>query len=328
MNIDTLKKLIEAHSTPGDEEEVAEILKNCWKKNELQINQLGKFAIFAERGASTRQKGTGGANTNKKVPTVLICAHMDSPGYIVETIGDEKLTLVTLGGASFEEEKTEITIKTNQGKYNAEIISPEEKVFEASPGSMGVQPGDRACFTPNITIEDDMITAPFLDNRLGCFILTELASDSDLMNRKDLRVVLGATASEEMGGFGAPVLAEHLKPDYVIVLDATYTSEKQRIVFGNGPVLTLSDNSVLMSPKERDEFAELFKSKDVPYQFEVYNYSGTDARAFPHSGLNADVKALLVPTENNHHRNEKAALKDIDNTIKGVKVLAESFKFS
>ena len=316
MKIEILKNLIKAHSTPGDEEEVASLLENHWKENGLQITGLGKFAIFAE--------GARGASPHENKPTVLVCAHMDSPGYIVETVGEDKLSLVTLGGASFEKDKTEITIKTNQGKYNATLTSPEEKCYEATPVFMGVQPGDRACFVPHIKIEDDIITAPFLDDRLGCFILTELAEDNDFMNSDDIRIVLGATASEEMGGFGSPVLAEHVKPDYVIVLDATYASEKQGITLGGGPVLTLSDNSVLLSPKERDEFAEMFKSAGIPYQFEVYNYSGTDARAFPHAGLTAPVKALLTPTENNHHENEKAALIDIENTIKGVKLLVES----
>lgn len=315
MKIEILKKLIEAHSTPGDEGEVTALLKSCWQENGLKVTELGKYAIFAE-----------GERVPANVPTILVCAHMDSPGYIVETVEEDKLNLVTLGGASFEEEEAEVVVKTNQGKYNATLISPEERCFEASPVSEGVQPGDRACFAPNIEVEDNMIESPFLDNRLGCFLITELAKDHKFMNNEEFRVVLGATASEEMGGFGAPVLAHHVKPDYVIVLDATYTSEEQGISLGGGPVLTLSDNSVLLSPQERDEFAEMFKSAGIPYQFEVYNYSGTDSRAFPHAGLAAPVRSLLIPTENNHHRNEKAALIDIENTIDGVKLLARSMR--
>ncbi len=309
MKIDILKKLIEAHSTPGDEGEVASILKKCWEENGLQVTKLGKFAIFAE-----------GGNSSLNLPTVLVCAHMDSPGYIVETVGEYKLSLVTLGGTSFEEENAEIVIKTNRGKYNATITSTEDDCYEATPVFMGVQPGDRACFAQHIQVEDDIIEAPFLDNRLGCFVLSMLAEDQDFMNSEGLRIVLGATASEEVGGFGAPVLANHIKPDYVIVLDATYASEKQGITLGGGPVLTLSDNSVLLSPKERDNFSELFTSAGIPYQFEVYNYSGTDARAFPAAGLSAPVNALLIPSENNHHKNEKAALIDIKNTIKCVRL--------
>ncbi len=79
MKIETLKKLIAAHSTPGDEGEVSALLKDCWQDNGLQVSELGKYAIFAE-----------GARSTKKVPTILVCAHMDSPGYIVETVGKEK----------------------------------------------------------------------------------------------------------------------------------------------------------------------------------------------------------------------------------------------
>jgi putative aminopeptidase FrvX len=46
-------------------------------------------------------------------------------------------------------------------------------------------------------------------------------------------------------------------------------------------------------------------------QTEVYNYSGTDARAFPHQGLPAPVYALLLPTRGNHTPTETAHVADL-----------------
>ena len=313
-NVNTLKKLIQAHSTPMDESEVVDVLKHSWSESKLEITELGKYAIFAEYPN----------HWNGENPTVLICAHMDSPGFIVESIGKECITLVALGGAAFEEDQININLKTDSGKYTVCVTKQEERGYVLGDIPPDVQVGDRACFLPEITMDENFITAPFLDNRLGCFILTLLGEDSSFMKSDSVNVVLGATASEEMGGFGAPVLAEHLQPDYVIVLDATYTSEKQGITLGGGGVLTLSDNSVILSPKERNYFAALFNKSEIPYQFEVYNYSGTDAKSFPAVGLSAPVRALLIPTENNHHYNEKAALIDIIHTLRGVKLLTRN----
>jgi len=123
-------------------------------------------------------------------------------------------------------------------------------------------------------------------------------------------VVLGATAAEEFGGFGATVLARAIEPDLVICLDATYESPEQRVLLGKGPVLTLSDASVLISPAMRDLVLEWFHRRGLLLQTEVYNVSGTDARAFPKVGLPAPVLALLIATRGNHSPAEVANLAD------------------
>jgi putative aminopeptidase FrvX len=298
-----------------DEGEVDDILTASWTRNALDLPKLGKYAIFAENSETW----------NGDLPTVLICAHMDSPGYIVESIGQSGITFVTLGGAAFEEDEIDLVLKTGSGKFTIPVCKVEDGGYESFHVPPGVKVGDRACFVPEVKIEDGIIEAPFLDNRLGCFILTLLAEKYDFMRSDNVNIVLGATSSEEMGGFGAPVLAEYLQPDFVIVLDATYASKKQNITLGGGGVLTLSDNSVILSPAERDDFAAIFSDAEIPYQFEVYNYSGTDAKAFPLVGGNATVRAFLIATENNHHFNERAALIDIENTTAGIKLMVNHY---
>ena len=115
-----------------------------------------------------------------------------------------------------------------------------------------------------------------------------------------------------------------LKPDAVIVLDATYANKKQGIELSKGGVITVSDKSVILSPSERNNISDIFRKSSIPIQFEVYNYSGTDAKSFPMAGLDANVIALLVPTKNNHSPNEICSSYDIKNTIDGVKLLAKS----
>ena len=138
--------------------------------------------------------------------------------------------------------------------------------------------------------------------------------------------MLGATACEELGGFGAPVLARHVQPDLVIVLDATYAAPEQNVQLGNGPVLTLSDASVLLSPARRDQVAKLLSDADVPLQTEVYNFSGTDARAFPHQGLACPILPLLLATTGNHSPRETADLRDANQLIQTIELLARHFQ--
>ena len=107
-------------------------------------------------------------------------------------------------------------------------------------------------------------------------------------------------ASEEFGGYGAAVLARQVQPDLTVVLDATYTAPSQGVRMGGGPVLTLADASVLISPARRDRLQTCFHDHGLPLQTEVYNVGGTDARAFPLQGLPAPVLPLLIATTGNH----------------------------
>ena len=135
--------------------------------------------------------------------------------------------------------------------------------------------------------------------------------------------MLGATAAEETGGFGARVLAEKVRPDLAVVLDTTYASEEQDVRLGSGPVLTLSDASVLLSPALRDRVLGLMAEARVPLQTEVYNFSGTDARAFPQQGLSCPVLPVLVPTLGNHSPCETADQRDLDAWLAAVRAIAE-----
>jgi len=194
-------------------------------------------------------------------------------------------------------------------------------IYSVDVSADGIIHGDRACFAADPDIgQDGMIASPFLDNRLGCWLLCELAKSLPL-KESVWHVVLGATACEEIGGFGAPVLATEVRPDLVICLDATYEDEEQNVLVGNGPVLTLSDASVIISPDERDAFLEFFAREKIPLQTEVYNYSGTDSRAFPHAGLATPVYALLLPTRGNHTPREEGSVKDAENLLHGLEAL-------
>ena len=124
-----------------------------------------------------------------------------------------------------------------------------------------------------------------------------------------------------MGQYGARVLAEAVRPDLVVCVDATYEDGRQGVVLGGGPVLTLSDASVLLGCRQRDRAIAFCQSLHLPLQTEVYNYSGTDARAFPHAGLPACVYPLLLPTEGNHTASETANLADAAALVHLLRIL-------
>ena len=318
LHLPTLFNLISLHSTAGDETDVNKFLTDSFETEGLQVSQHGPYAMSATMGIPQAEK-----------PTILVCAHMDSPGFIVESIMVTKVSLVPIGGVHFEGEKADGVLKTIDGLKPVLITkdtSGEEIIYSCERiGS--VQAGDRVCYHANPQMnEEGKIMAPFLDNRVGCFMLVELAKKYKDSKNLPFNLVLGATGTEEFGGFGATVLANQIQPDYVICLDATYTDKAQKIELGQGPVITLSDRSVILSMAQRQNLQNMFYDFGIYVQYEVYNYSGTDARAFPAMGLIAPVIALLLPTTGNHEPIEVCDFADLDEMFKAIVVMVERSK--
>ncbi len=303
---DILQNLVACHSTPGDEDDVAKLLLDQWSQAGWTLQGHGRYAISA-----TSPKW------HDDWLTVMICAHMDSPGFIVQSVNADRIVAVTLGGISAETaEGAAVTVKTATGTVPAQVWAMPER-----PSSFQVicqhpiSRSDRICFTPTFKEMHGDVTAPFLDNRLGCHHLVMLAKAFSSMASvgcpQAVNIILAATAQEEFTGFGAAVLAKACTADLVICLDATYADEEQGVLLGNGPVVTISDKSVVLGPKQAECLQKLCQHWGLPLQTEIYNYSGTDARAFPQQGCDAPVYPILLPTTGNHSPMETAQLCDI-----------------
>ncbi len=332
LQVDKLLELLACHATPGDEGEVRACLERAWRAAGWSVRRLGDYAVTATPPTPAR-----------RAATLLICAHMDAPGFAVDRLPPSSglrparrgvWGLTTLGGASLAGADAAGVLKCAAGRlpvtirkgaaHDSQDSSLTCRAAAGAPSAMldAVRHGDRVCFASRPSLSGHRVCAPALDNRLGCWLLAELPRLAASW-RCRWRLVLGATACEELGGFGAPVLARAVQPDMAVVLDATYEAPAQQVRLGGGPVLTLSDASAILSPARRDAVAACFAAAGVPLQTEVYNYSGTDARAFPHQGLAAPVLPLLLATRGNHTPRETADLRDAETLASGLRELVE-----
>lgn len=320
-----LRILVDCHGTPGDEDEVARVLRSVWSAAGWRLQTHGRYAISAQLPG----RGVSG-------PTLLVCAHMDSPGFTVQSIHADRCGVIALGQPRIEGPSAEVVLKTQSAVTSRPVDGsdrPGQGVSDRSwvvlqksrskgaeapywiPSLEGIQAGDRLCFHGTARIDSDgTVRAPFLDNRFGCAVLCELARRWS-RRPPPFRVVLGATAGEELGSIGAPVLANAVRPDAVVCIDATYESCAQEVILGGGPVLTLSDASVVLGCRQRDHALAFAERAGVSLQTEVYNVSGTDSRSFPAIGLEAPVYALLLPTRDNHCAVETGHLDDARHVV-------------
>ncbi len=300
--LDTLKTFCALHATPGDEAVVFAELERRWRAQRLDIRRLGPYAILGEPGE------------RKKSDTLLLLAHADSPGFIVSAVrSPTELEVLALGGIAPEGGES-LLLKTPGRPRPATLQPPGEAwtrrqplIARLSEPYDGARKGDRLCWAPHWEAADGLVVSPFLDDRAAC-ALVALWHERFAALLPEFNVLVAATAMEEVNGFGADVLARHVRADAVLALDVTYENAAQGVALGQGPVVTLSDASCLLSPALRDRLL----AGGVPLQTEVYNYSGTDARAFPKAGAAMPVVPLLLPTRGNHSPRETLAVADLD----------------
>ncbi|RME02325.1 MAG: M28 family peptidase [Planctomycetota bacterium] len=317
-----LQSLVQICSVPGNELELRDLL----------IQQLKPFGKIHKTNWTDFYCTLG--NAPKNTPSVVITAHMDSPGFIVQEINDDgSIQLIALGGLNPTHlHLRPIRLKTEKKSYPGLLLKEGENngihtrykgIFgfqsRQEAAKKGVKKGDSACFdNPYLQLLHHYILSPHLDNRLGCYLLLRLAKQ--LANHSlPFQLHLAATSCEEMGGRGAKIIAQQLQPTVAICLDATY--EEGSVKMGNGPVITLSDHSVLLHPKIRSQLEKIAQKKKIPLQFEVYNYAGTDAGAFKDAGNGCITICPLIATRFNHSPYEMMNLKDFDYTEKFVLAL-------
>lgn len=322
-----LRELVRISSVPGNEGEMRDFL-------------IGEFSPYGE---ITKTRWTGfycSLSQEASLPDVVVTAHMDSPGFIVKNILETgEILLISLGGLDPKKmDLRQVRIQTSTGKSFIGVLHlsgkpdgpySEYRAFFGFSSAKearkkGVEIGDRATFdSPLMELEGDTISSPHLDNRVGCYLMVEIAKK---IHREKLPYNLHfvATSCEEMGGRGARIMANMIKPSVALCLDVTYDEEP--VEMGKGLVLTLSDRSVLLSTDHRDHLLKISQKNKIPLQLEVYNYAGTDAEGFRDVGKGCITLPLLVATRNNHSPFEIMNLKDLDYGVKYCVALLKDLK--
>ncbi|GHK07859.1 hypothetical protein ECZU01_18370 [Escherichia coli] len=119
----------------------------------------------------------------------------------------------------------------------------------------GIRPGDRVTFDTTFQVlPHQRVMGKAFDDRLGCYLLVTLLRelhDAEL----PAEVWLVASSSEEVGLRGGQTATRAVSPDVAIVLDTAcwaknfdYGAANHRQI-GNGPMLVLSDKSLIAPPK-------------------------------------------------------------------------------
>lgn len=321
-----IKRLTQSFGVSGNEEEIRETIINEIKNDiqEIRVDTLGNLI------ATKPGKG-------KKI---MVAAHLDEIG-VMATYIDEKgfirfsniggvSAFVSLGqkvkfkngtvGAVFYEDKLEDMKNLKLSKMYIDIGAKDKKEAEKL-----VRIGDVACFVGDAVRQGDMVISKAIDDRSGCAVLIEAIKR---LPQTDNEIYFVFTVQEELGLRGAKTAAYQLKPDIAIAVDVTDTGDTpeanlMEVKCGGGPAIKIKDRSVICHPEVKKLLEESARNINIPYQFEVLEYGGSDPGAIHISAGGVPSGAISIPCRYIHSPVEAASLEDIENA---VKLLIEAIK--
>ena len=325
--LELIQTLNAAHGPSGDEGGIRERLAELARPlaDEISTDTMGNLIV--------RKLGSG--------PRVMLCAHMDSIGFIVTHVEENGFLRVgRLGGIS-PKEAAYTPVRFAGGVRG--VIVPEEKADfgklkldecyvdigakDRETALKAVAVGDTLIYDSPCFTNQGKVVSPYLDNRISCAILLKVLEEMELCPN-DLYVVF--TVQEEVGLRGAKPAAWAVDPDYAVVVDVTDVddtpgSEKCGTVrLGKGPAIKIMDSSVICHPDMIQKLESQAKALDMPTQRDIMRAGGTDAGVMHTTRIGVRTGGVSVPCRYIHTSVEMADLKDAQDCVKLLTAFVQS----
>lgn len=286
-------------------------------------------------------------DTSADVMTVMLEAHADEIGMVVQYISDDGFVYLNkLGGSDSTIARAKrvfihgkdgkvsgVTGNTAihlQTKKNGGGKEPSWKDIYVDIGATSkeealeaIQIGDPVTYADDLEyLNDDIISARALDNRIGGFAIAQAMKKIN-ENKKNLAVNVIALNSvqEEVGGFGARMMSYRHMPDAAIVTDVTHATdspgieqkEHGQVKLGSGPTV---QHGGANHPKLVELIEQAAKDHEIKIQHEATSVrTGTDTDSIFYQRTGIPSALVSVPIRYMHSPVETASLKDLQQLI-------------
>ncbi len=313
--MELLKKYVSVPGASGCEKNICEAIKSEIKNyvDEIYTDALGNLIAH--------KKGNG-----KKI---MFAAHMDEIGVVVTFIDDNGFLRFSNVGGLYTKELLGRRVIFENGLTGVIYTEKENKNLQISKmyidvgmsnkeeAEQKIKIGDTAVFEGSFHENNGRIISKSLDNRAGCFVLTEAAK----LVKTDNDLYFVFTAQEEVGLRGARTAAFSIVPDLAVAIDVTDTGdtpncEEMAVKLGGGACIKVMDRSVICDSEIRTALIELAKKNGIPYQLEIMTEGGTDAGVIHLTKEGVKTGGISIPTRYIHSPSEVADVKDIEACIK------------
>jgi putative aminopeptidase FrvX len=347
--LDLMLKLDAARGISGYEEEVAELMhaELAPLSDEQTHDPLGNH-YFTRRGA-------------EGAPVLMLCAHMDELGFLVQHIEDEGFVRLAGVGGHDDRMLTDQVLEV-QGAHGlvtgvvgtkpAHVVTAEERArsiplhemfldlgtsSREESEALGVRVGDSVTFarTGMALNGTRVFTGKAVDDRAGCAVMIETMRR--LAEREIAATVVAvASVQEEVGLRGAGPAAFRVQPDVAIALDVTLAGDTPATEFrqlpirlGGGPAIKYFDwapPSMIGSAVPRRltrRLEEAAERAQVPFQREVLLGGATDAGSIALAGAGTLAGCVSIPSRHIHSAVGVVHLGDMEQCVDLLLAFAE-----
>ncbi|MEL4304280.1 M42 family metallopeptidase [Methanococcoides sp. LMO-2] len=326
-----LEKLSNAHGISGYENNIKDIMEEEIKPyvDEARTDKMGNLI--------TTKKGEG--------PAIMLAAHMDEIGLMVQYIDDNGfLRFVKIGGW-FDQtlHSQRVVVHGSNGPITGVIGSKPPHVMKEEDRkrpvkaedmfidigakdkedaiNMGVDVGTAISLDRDYApLANGLVTCKAFDNRAGVAMLIDAMKQLSENHVKATVHAVG-TVQEEVGLKGARTSAFGLNPDVAIAVDVTFPGDHPGIdkkdsalEMGKGAVITVVDASGRGLIADRNVvkwLKETAEENDIPYQLNVGGGGTTDATAIHLTREGIPSSTISVPTRYIHSPVEVLSLEDL-----------------
>lgn len=275
-------------------------------------------------------------------PKVMLSAHMDSIGFLVKHIDDEGFVWPSpVGGFDARTLTVQRVLVAGRRDYVGlmywktkpiHVLTAEEKkkslslediyidlMIPADEVKENISVADPITLHRTPLINDYAVSAPYLDDRLGVYVLLKTLERAR-KTRAEIHAVV--SVQEEVGLRGARTSAYGAEPDIGVALDITLATDTPGVAVGDrvsglgkGVAITVMNGASISDPRLVREFERLAEANDINYQKEILPRGGTDAGAIQASRGGVPVITISTPVRYVHTANEMAAKADVDATV-------------
>lgn len=320
MNIyTTLQKLCACPSVSGREDGVRGLLSELIFPfaDEVRVDNLGN--LIAKKSGKAQGE------------SIMLCAHMDEIGFLVNFIEDNgMLRVATIGGIDLNASAF-CAVVSEKGVRGVFVPNAETKAADYKADSFYIDIGakNKKEAERRISIGDffvavggvnrlmgKRIAGRPLDDRIGCAILLDIAEKlSTVETAGDVYYVF--SVQEEVGCRGSMTAAYAIAPDYALCFDVTATGDTptakaMACKLSGGAAVKIKDNSVICSEEVVARLCAIAEEKKIPYQREILTFGGTDTSSMQLAGAGCLAGALSVPTRYIHSGVETCDLADAE----------------
>lgn len=312
-------------------------------------NEAETAGVANETAAATASDEVTAATASDeaapRVPSVLIAAHMDEIGLMVNYISDEGfLSVKPVGGVDAGLlPGLRVDVHTDEGALRGVVgrqpihlvpaderkqVAPFEKLvidlgMPADMVKQRVQIGDTVTYGVGFErFGDGMAVSRAFDDKAGVFIGIGVACELARGPRAAADFILAATVQEEIGLRGGLTSAYSVDADVCLAFDVTHATDYPgidkakhgNIVCGGGPVIARGPN---INPVVFNRLVAAAQAEGIDYQIEAEpGITGTDAGEMQIQRGGKACGLVSLPLRYMHTPTEVINLSDVDGCIK------------